>query len=116
MNPRIAGLYAITPDLADTGELLHRVRAALAGGVRVLQYRNTNRLIDKDDWNIGLQKTGYISEAGRCLVMQVNMAGRQLIMVFLDAAGKAARLGDAEKVRHWLESSSDRIGENRNRG
>jgi serine-type D-Ala-D-Ala endopeptidase (penicillin-binding protein 7) len=88
----------------------------VTSGRRVLQYRNTNRLIDKDDWNIGLQKTGYISEAGRCLVMQVNMAGRQLIMVFLDAAGKAARLGDAEKVRHWLESSSDRIGEYRNRG
>lgn len=80
----------------------------VTSGHRVLQYRNTNRLIDKDNWNIGLQKTGYISEAGRCLVMQVNMAGRQLIMVFLDAAGKAARLGDAEKVRHWLESSSAR--------
>lgn len=80
----------------------------VTSGQRVLQYRNTNRLIDKDNWNIGLQKTGYISEAGRCLVMQVNMAGRQLIMVFLDAAGKAARLGDAEKVRQWLESSSAR--------
>ena len=80
----------------------------VTSGHRVLQYRNTNRLIDKDNWNIGLQKTGYISEAGRCLVMQVNMAGRQLIMVFLDAAGKAARLGDAEKVRQWLESSSAR--------
>lgn len=81
----------------------------ITAGRRVLQYRNTNRLIDKDNWNIGLQKTGYISEAGRCLVMQVNMAGRQLIMVFLDAAGKAARLGDAEKVRHWLESSIDSL-------
>ena len=84
----------------------------VTSGRRVLQYRNTNRLVDKDSWNIGLQKTGYISEAGRCLVMQVNMAGRQLIMVFLDAAGKAARLGDAEKVRHWLESSSSRFGSN----
>lgn len=72
---------------------------------RVLQYRNSNRLIEKDEWNIGLQKTGYISEAGRCLVMQASVAGRQLIMVFLDAADKAARIGDAERVRHWVERS-----------
>lgn len=77
----------------------------VTAGRRVLQYRNSNRLVDKEDWNIGLQKTGYISEAGRCLVMQANVAGRQLIMVFLDAAGKAARLGDAERVRHWVEHS-----------
>jgi D-alanyl-D-alanine endopeptidase (penicillin-binding protein 7) len=51
-----------------------------------------------------LQKTGYISEAGRCLVMQTKVAGRQLIMVFLDSAGKLSRLGDAERVRHWVES------------
>ena len=48
---------------------------------------------------IGLQKTGYISEAGRCLVMQAKMAGRHLIMVFLDSAGKYSRIGDAERVR-----------------
>jgi serine-type D-Ala-D-Ala endopeptidase (penicillin-binding protein 7) len=74
-------------------------------GRRTLQYRNSNRLIDNPDWDIGLQKTGYIAEAGRCLVMQVSVAGRQLIMVFLDAAGKAARLGDAERVRRWVETT-----------
>jgi D-alanyl-D-alanine endopeptidase (penicillin-binding protein 7) len=73
-------------------------------GKRVLQFNNTNRLVKNPTWDIGLQKTGYISEAGRCLVMQTKVAGRQLIMVFLDSAGKLSRLGDAERVRHWVES------------
>ena len=51
-----------------------------------------------------MQKTGYISEAGQCLVMQTKIAGRKLIMVFLDSAGKLSRLGDAERVRRWVES------------
>lgn len=72
-------------------------------GSRVLQYNNTNRLVKSPAWDIGLQKTGYISEAGRCLVMQAQVAGRKLIMVFLDSAGKFSRLGDAERVRHWVE-------------
>lgn len=74
-------------------------------GRRVLQYRNSNRLVASGNWDIGLQKTGYIREAGRCLVMQVSVAGRQLIMVLLDAAGPAARVGDAERLRRWVESS-----------
>ena len=52
-----------------------------------------------------MQKTGYISEAGQCLVMQTKIAGRKLIMVFLDSAGKLSRLGDAERVRRWVESN-----------
>lgn len=73
-------------------------------GRRTLQYNNTNRLVKNPAWDIGLQKTGYISEAGRCLVMQTQVSGRKLIMVFLDSAGKFSRLGDAERVRNWLES------------
>ncbi len=76
----------------------------VAVGNRVLQYNNTNRLVKNPAWDIGLQKTGYISEAGRCLVMQTEVAGRKLIMVFLDSAGKLSRLGDAERVRSWVES------------
>lgn len=72
-------------------------------GRRTLQYNNSNRLVKNPDWDIGLQKTGYISEAGRCLVMQARVAGRQLIMVFLDATGKLSRLQDAERVRRWVE-------------
>ncbi|MCY7371533.1 MAG: D-alanyl-D-alanine endopeptidase [Polaromonas sp.] len=75
-------------------------------GSRTLQYNNTNRLVKNPDWDIGLQKTGYISEAGQCLVMQTKIAGRKLILVFLDSAGKLSRLGDAERVRKWVESSS----------
>ena len=73
-------------------------------GRKTLQYNNTNRLVKNPDWDIGLQKTGYISEAGQCLVMQTRIAGRKLIMVFLDSAGKLSRLGDAERVRRWVES------------
>jgi len=76
----------------------------VAVGNRTLQYNNTNRLLKNPDWDIGLQKTGYISEAGQCLVMQVKISGRKLIMVFLDSAGKLSRIGDAERVRRWVES------------
>jgi len=76
----------------------------VAVGNRTLQYNNTNRLVKNPEWDIGLQKTGYISEAGQCLVMQAKVAGRKLIMVFLDSAGKLSRLGDAERVRRWVET------------
>ncbi|MFT3814636.1 MAG: serine hydrolase [Acidovorax sp.] len=73
-------------------------------GRRMVQFNTTNRLVKSPSWDIGLQKTGYISEAGRCLVLQAKVAGRKLIMVFLDSAGKFSRLGDAERVRHWVET------------
>ncbi len=79
-------------------------RHEVAIGNKMLQFNNTNRLVNNPSWQIGLQKTGYISEAGRCLVMQTTVAGRKLIMVFLDSAGKLSRLGDAERVRRWVES------------
>ena len=68
-------------------------------------FRNTNRLIRSGDWEIDVSKTGYISEAGRCLVMQATVAGRKLIMVFLDSTGRLTRLADAERVRRWVESA-----------
>ena len=76
----------------------------VATGERLLEYKNTNRLVRDPQWDIGLQKTGYISEAGHCLVMQARIAGRQLIMVFLDSSGKFSRIADAERVRRWIES------------
>lgn len=72
-------------------------------GNKTLNYVNTNRLINNPEWQIGLQKTGFISEAGQCLIMQAKVSGRRLIMVFLDSAGKLSRLGDAERVRRWVE-------------
>ena len=78
----------------------------IAVGNKTLQYNNTNRLVKNPSWDIVLQKTGYISEAGQCLVMQARIAGRRLVMVFLDSAGKLSRLGDAERVRKWVETNA----------
>ena len=71
----------------------------------MMQFNNTNRLVKSPDWDIGLQKTGFINEAGQCLVLQAKVAGRKLIMVFLDSAGKLSRIADAERVRHWVEAN-----------
>jgi D-alanyl-D-alanine endopeptidase (penicillin-binding protein 7) len=73
---------------------------------RPLAYRNTNGLVRNAHWEIGLSKTGYISEAGRCLVMRVRMASREVTVVLLDSWGKLSRVGDANRIRKWLESSA----------
>lgn len=78
-------------------------------GGHALQYSTSNRLVASPDWEIGLQKTGYISEAGRCLVMQARIDGRPVVMVFLDSKGKQSRLGDASRVRKWLETAQQPI-------
>ena len=74
----------------------------VAVGARNVSFRNTNGLVRSGEWDIGLQKTGYISEAGRCLVMQAQLSGRKLIMVLLDSAGKYSRIGDAQRIRKWV--------------
>jgi D-alanyl-D-alanine endopeptidase (penicillin-binding protein 7) len=79
--------------------------AKMPVGTRQVQFRNTNGLVRNPEWEIGLQKTGYISAAGRCLVMQAELAGRKLIMVLLDSAGKYSRIGDAERIRKWLAAA-----------
>jgi D-alanyl-D-alanine endopeptidase (penicillin-binding protein 7) len=97
---KAAHAHQIIRDLSTSPE--HQV----AVGKRQLQFRNTNLLVRNPTWDIGLQKTGYISEAGRCLVMQAHLAGRKLILVFLDSAGKYSRIGDAERVRRWISESA----------
>ncbi len=72
---------------------------------RNLAYVNTNRLTRNDEWQIGLSKTGFINEAGHCLVMQAEIAQRKVIIVLLDAVGKYSRLGDANRIKQWLEGS-----------
>ena len=74
--------------------------------VRPLNYGNTNGLVRSSYWEIGLSKTGYISEAGRCLVMQVRLADKDLIVVLLDSWGKHSRIGDANRIRKWLENGA----------
>jgi D-alanyl-D-alanine endopeptidase (penicillin-binding protein 7) len=71
---------------------------------RPMRFHNTNYLVAQPDWNIGLQKTGFINEAGRCLVMQAMIQGRDVIMVFLDSKGKMSRTADAGRMRRWLEA------------
>ena len=93
---RAAHEHQIIRELSTSPEFLVEI------GNRPMQFRNTNGLVRNPEWEIGLQKTGYITEAGRCLVMQAKLAGRQLIMVFLDSAGKYSRIGDAERVRRWV--------------
>lgn len=93
---RAAFEHPILRDLSTSPEAMVPV------GRHNLQFRNTNGLVRSPEWEIGLQKTGYISAAGRCLVMQAQLAGRKLIMVLLDSAGKYSRIGDAERIRHWL--------------
>ena len=83
-------------------QLSTSIEQEVAIGARQVHFRNTNGLVRSGEWDIGLQKTGYISEAGRCLVMQAKLSGRKLIMVLLDSAGKYSRIGDAERIRRWL--------------
>ncbi|HZY16751.1 MAG TPA: serine hydrolase [Ramlibacter sp.] len=106
-NQSTARDLALLADAAYERPLLRKYTTStgyqLATRSGTLQYNNTNRLVKDPDWDIGLQKTGFISEAGQCLLMQTEMAGRNLIMVFLDSASRLARIRDAERVRAWLE-------------
>jgi D-alanyl-D-alanine endopeptidase (penicillin-binding protein 7) len=82
------------------------VRATSGKRTRTLVYGNTNGLVRSKHWEIELSKTGYISEAGRCLVMHVRLAEKDLIVVLLDSWGKHSRVGDANRIRKWLESGA----------
>ncbi|MGB5079628.1 MAG: serine hydrolase [Burkholderiales bacterium] len=85
-------------------------------GRRAMRFGNTNRLTRSSRWDIGLSKTGYIAEAGRCLVMQVTLAGRSIIIVLLDSWGKYTRVGDATRIRQWIEFASSRAANGRAAG
>jgi len=79
------------------------VRAEVKG--RELDFHNTNQLVSSPTWEIGLSKTGYIQEAGKCLVMQARVADKPVVIVLLDSAGKQTRVGDANRIKHWMEST-----------
>jgi len=79
-------------------------KSVVDAGGRMMHYNNTNYLVASPDWDIGLQKTGFINEAGRCLVMQTMIQGRAVIMVFLDSKGKQSRTADAGRIKRWLEA------------
>ena len=79
-------------------------RAEVKG--RELEFHNTNQLVSSPTWEIGLSKTGYIQEAGKCLVMQARVAEKPVVIVLLDSAGKQTRIGDAIRIKRWMESAS----------
>jgi len=73
-------------------------------GRRMLEFRNTDLLVRNPAWNIIVQKTGYITEAGKCLVMKTLIRGRAIVIVLLDSFGKYTRVADAQRIRRWLEA------------
>jgi D-alanyl-D-alanine endopeptidase (penicillin-binding protein 7) len=79
----------------------HKIR--LADG-KTVTYRNSNGLVRNPEWRIGLSKTGYISEAGRCLVIQARIAAKPVIIVLLDSWGRLTRIGDANRIKRWMET------------
>jgi D-alanyl-D-alanine endopeptidase (penicillin-binding protein 7) len=82
------------------------IRVSVGRSTRLLNYGNTNGLVRSKYWDIELSKTGYISEAGRCLVMLVRLQEKDLVVVLLDSWGKHSRIGDANRIKKWLESGA----------
>jgi D-alanyl-D-alanine endopeptidase (penicillin-binding protein 7) len=95
-----AAEYPLIREFSTTGS--HFVEVQPTG--QILGFNNTNNLVKNDKWDIQLSKTGYIREAGKCLVMLATIASKPFVIVLLDSAGKYTRLGDAQRVRHWLET------------
>ena len=85
-------------------EYTTRTEATIRSGRRTLQFINTNALVRGHRWQIGLSKTGFIQEAGQCLVMQAMLAERPVLIVLLDSWGKYSRLGDANRIKQWIET------------
>lgn len=100
----LSHLVGVASERSLIRELSTSPNYAFENGQKWLQFRNSNQLISNPTWQIGLQKTGYISEAGRCLAMLATVAGRQVVMVFLDSTNKLARVADAERVKKWVET------------
>jgi len=100
--------YPLIREFSTTGE----AKIVISG--RELAYSNTNRLVKNPSWDIGLSKTGYIQEAGKCLVMQAWVAEKPVVIVLLDSAGKLTRIGDANRIKRWMESTQAKaIGRDR---
>ena len=91
--------YPLIREFTTTSE------ATVDVGRRELVYHNTNPLVKNTDWDVGLSKTGFINEAGKCLVMQARVADKPLFIVLLDSVGRLTRVGDANRIKRWLESA-----------
>ena len=125
IDTRFSDPTGLSPDNVSTAQDLARLVKAAHGYPLIREYStrrsahvrarggtvgfsNTNSLVRSNKWEIELSKTGYISAAGRCLVMQMRVGSRDLIVVLLDSYGKYSRIGDAQRIRKWLETSTAR--------
>lgn len=99
---KAAARYPLLRHFTTTGE--HTVAVGSKG--RELTFRNTNLLVRNSDWQINLSKTGFIREAGHCLVMEAEIANRPLVIVLLDSDGRLSRIGDANRIRRWMEGGA----------
>lgn len=99
------GAYEIT----STGmiRVRHKHKESWRSVERRVAFHNTNQLVRDENWDIGLSKTGFINEAGHCLVMQAKIAQKPVIIVLLDAYGKYGRINDAKRIKQWLEQRTD---------
>jgi D-alanyl-D-alanine endopeptidase (penicillin-binding protein 7) len=100
-----AASYDRIREFTTTGAL----SVQLPDSKRKLTFVNTNALVRHSDWKIGLSKTGYINEAGKCLVMQAMIANNPVVIVLLDSWGRLTRIGDANRIRKWLERNPDKL-------
>jgi D-alanyl-D-alanine endopeptidase (penicillin-binding protein 7) len=99
---RAAHEYSVIRDFSTRDKA--SVRVSEKG--RPLAFANTNGLVRAHRWDVELSKTGYISEAGRCLVMRVRLASKDLIVVLLDSWGRQSRIGDANRIKKWVETTA----------
>jgi D-alanyl-D-alanine endopeptidase (penicillin-binding protein 7) len=96
-------------DLIREYSTTEAVNVTLPDSKRKLSFVNTNRLVRGSDWQIGLSKTGYISESGMCLVMQAMIANQPVVIVLLDSWGRLTRIGDANRIKKWLEKNPGKM-------
>ena len=127
-NTHYADPTGLSPQNVSTAkDLAHLVKAAaeyplireftttpsqyvtVEGMNRTLGFNNSNPLVKNDKWDIQLQKTGYIREAGKCLVMMATIASKPIVIVLLDSLGKYTRIADAQRVKHWLETGESLV-------
>jgi D-alanyl-D-alanine endopeptidase (penicillin-binding protein 7) len=100
-----AANYPLITEYTTTGA----VSVTLPDSKRKLNFVNTNTLVRHSDWKIGLSKTGYINEAGKCLVMQATIVNTPIVIVLLDSWGKLTRVADANRIRKWLERNPSKL-------
>jgi D-alanyl-D-alanine endopeptidase (penicillin-binding protein 7) len=95
-----AARYPMIREFSTTPEL----HVTLPNAKKPMGFNNTNALVKNQDWKIGLSKTGYINESGKCLVMQATIANNPVVIVLLDSWGRLTRIGDANRIKKWLET------------